>query len=37
MRLVFHVACMGEKSYENLWYNNVKEGEHLQDPDVDGG
>jgi len=35
MRLAVNVACMGEKIYENLWYKNMKEGEHLRYPDVD--
>lgn len=35
MRLAVHVACVGEEIYENLLYKNVKEGENLQDPDVD--
>ena len=33
-----HVACMGErKAFTGFWWGNLREGDHLEDPDIDGG
>jgi hypothetical protein len=37
MRLVGHVARMGRgEVFVGFWWGNLREGDHLGDPDVDG-
>jgi hypothetical protein len=37
IRWVEHVACMGRKeAYAGFWWGNLREIDHLGDPDVDG-
>jgi len=37
MRWAGHVARMGrEEAYTGFWWGNLREGEHLGDPGVDG-
>ena len=35
MRWVGHVACMGEE-HKGIWWENLRERDHLEDPDVGG-
>jgi len=38
MRWVGHVACRGrEETYRGFWWENLRERQRLEDPDVDGG
>jgi len=40
MRLAEHVARMGERrggAYTGFWWGNLRDGDHLGDPGVDGG
>ena len=37
MRLVGNVARMGRgEVYKGFWWGNLRERDHLEDPDVDG-
>jgi hypothetical protein len=37
MRWVEHVACMGKKEvHEGLWWGDLRERDHLEDPGIDG-
>jgi len=37
MRWAGHVACMGERrGVYRVWWGNLRESNHLRDPDVDG-
>jgi len=37
MRWAEHVACVGERrGVYRVWWGNLRERDHLEDPDVDG-
>jgi hypothetical protein len=36
MRWAGHVECMGEKVHTGFWWGDLREGDHLGDPCVDG-
>jgi hypothetical protein len=37
MRWAGHVACIGRREvYTGFWWRNLRERDHLEDPDVDG-
>jgi hypothetical protein len=37
MRLARHVACMGRREVQRVVVVNLKEGDHLEDPGIEGG
>jgi hypothetical protein len=37
MRMAGHVACRGRREvYTGFWWGNLREGDHLEEPGVDG-
>jgi hypothetical protein len=36
-RLARHVACMGRREVQKVVVVNLKEGDHLEDPGIEGG
>jgi hypothetical protein len=37
MRWAGHAACMGRSEvHTGFWWGDLREGDHLEDPDVDG-
>jgi len=37
MRMAEHVACSGRrKVYTGVWWGNLREGDHLEEPGVEG-